>query len=174
MLQKKVIWWPQPRSNATVTARLNTLLDFMLHGNKGASEIFDSGRGRTRRAPPDELERWMAEPPEDCLTGLIEYIREVFGLDTCGTTEFKFEPRSTIMMPAAPKVNANEKKTGRRRRFGLALLRIPRPIFSRSLPITSFMPNIMILMILPAALASVVLRQLNPKLRYPNREGRRE
>jgi hypothetical protein len=51
----------------------------------------------------------MAEPPEDCLTGLIEHIREVFGLDTCGTTEFKFEPRSTIMMPAAPKVNANGK-----------------------------------------------------------------
>jgi hypothetical protein len=27
--KKKAIWWSQPRSNATVTARLNTLLDLM-------------------------------------------------------------------------------------------------------------------------------------------------
>jgi hypothetical protein len=146
----------------------------------------------------------MAEPPEDCLTGL-EHIREVFGLDTCGTTEFKFEPRSTIMMPAAPQSQRKRKK----REDGddlvwpscaritrpktisssscevwltlcmsacsavLPVIRIPRPVFSRSLPITSFKPNIMILMIPSAALASVVLRQLNSKPRYPNREGRR-
>jgi hypothetical protein len=65
----------------------NKLREFMLRGPQGAGPGSGSGsgsgpgvlttsRGRTRRAsPPDELDRWMAEPVEDLVTDIIAFWR---------------------------------------------------------------------------------------------------
>jgi hypothetical protein len=50
----------------------NILLDFMLHGSQG-TPANEPPRGRTRRAPPDELDRWMAEPVEPLVTDIIAF-----------------------------------------------------------------------------------------------------
>jgi hypothetical protein len=57
--------------------RPNKLREFMLRGNQGAGAAEPAtSRGRTRRSsPPDQLDRWMAEPVEELVTGIISFWR---------------------------------------------------------------------------------------------------